>query len=215
MAGMGGIGLDLRAEPAHVDIDEPPVAEVAVAPDPLEEVFPAEDLARGRGQLAEEPELGLGEVDLLTALAHQALLGEHLEVAEADVGALDLGGADPAQQRPDAGRQLLGGEGLGEVVVGARLEAGDHVVGVVASGHHDDGHVAGAADRAAELEAVHARQHDVDQYHVGRVRLEEGDGVLAGRGLVDRPALVLERETHGGADSLVVLDRQDPRSHAP
>ena len=33
-------------------------------------------------------------------------------------------------------------------------------------------------------------------------------------GLLDRPALVLERHLHGGADALVVLDGQDARAHA-
>ena len=51
----------------------------------------------------------------------------------------------------------FGRERLGEVVVGAGLEAGDDVVGVVAGRDHDDRHVARAAQRAAQLEAVDAR----------------------------------------------------------
>ena len=48
-------------------------------------------------------------------------------------------GAGPPQQGPDAGRQLLGHERLGDVVVGPGLEAGHHVVGVGAGRDHDDG----------------------------------------------------------------------------
>ena len=47
-------------------------------------------------------------------------------------------GPGPAQQGADAGRQLLRRERLGEVVVGARLEAGHHVVGVGAGRDHHD-----------------------------------------------------------------------------
>ena len=106
--------------------------------------------------------------DVVAVAAHDALLGNDLQIAEAQVGRAHLGRARPAQQRPDASRELLGGEGLGEVVVGPGLETGDDVVGVGPGRHHDDGDVGGAADRPAHLEAVDARQHDVDQHHVGR-----------------------------------------------
>ena len=121
--------------------------------------------------------------------------------------------ADAPQQGPDASRQLLRGERLGEVVVGARLEPGDDVVGVVAGGDHHDRHVAVTAQRAAQLEAVDARQHDVDQHHVGQRAVEQVDRVLAAAGLVDGPALVLERQLHRRADALVVFDGQDAGSH--
>ena len=108
----------------------------------------------------------------------------------------DLGRADAPQQRPDARRQLLRHERLGEVVVGACLEPGDDVVGVVAGGHHHDRHVAVTTDRAAQLEPVDARQHDVDQHDVGALALERLDGGLARRHALDRPALVLEGQLH-------------------
>ena len=123
------------------------------------------------------------------------------------------GRANAAQQRSDTSRQLFGRERLGEVVVGACLEAGDDVVGVVAGGHHDDRYVARASDGAAQLEAVDARQHDVDQHDVGRHQAEQLDRLLAALGLVDRPALVLEGQLDGGTDAFVVLDGQDARTH--
>ena len=129
-------------------------------------------------------------------------------------GVSGLGAACSPEQRPDAGRQLLRRERLGEVVVGARLEPGDDVVGVVAGRDHDDRHVARLAQRAAQLEPVDARQHDVDQHDVGGLAAERLERVLAAGGLLDGPALVLERQLHRRADALVVLDGQDPGSHS-
>ncbi len=130
------------------------------------------------------------------------------------MGAARVAGPHPAEQRPDAGRQLLGGERLGQVVVGTRLEARHDVVGVGAGRDHDDRDVGHPADGAADVEAVDAGQHDVDQHDVGRLALEGVERLLAGVGLLDRPALVLERQLDRGADALVVLDQQDPHAAA-
>ena len=122
-----------------------------------------------------------------------------------------VGRAGPAQQRADARRELLWLEGLGDVVVGAGLEPGDDVVGVGASGDHDDRDDALPPQLAAAREAVHARQHDVDDHEVERLRRRapartssSASSPLAGLG--DLVALVLEGEAHRGADSLVVFD---------
>ena len=82
VARVGGIDLDLGAQPADVDVDEAAVAEVVVLPDAVEQLLAAEHLAAVEGQLAEQPELGLGQVDLVAGLEHLALLGDQLEVAE-------------------------------------------------------------------------------------------------------------------------------------
>jgi hypothetical protein len=71
----------------------------------------------------------------------------------------------------------------------------------------------GPSDRPAQLEAVDAGEHDVDQHHVGRVPLERLDRVLPGGRRFDRPALVLEGELQCAADPLVVFDCQDARTH--
>ena len=214
VARVGRVGLDLRAQPADVDVDEATVTEVAVAPDALEQHLAAEHPTGALGQLHQHAELGLGEVDVAAVAAHHPLVGDDLEVAEAQVRRAHLGGAGPAQQGTDPRRELLGREGLGEVVVGARLEPGHDVVGVGAGGDHHDRHIGAAPDRPAHLEAVDAREHDVDEHHVGGLVLEVLEGVLAGGGLGHLPALVLQGQPHRGADALVVLDGEDARGHA-
>ena len=215
VTGVGRVGFDLGAQPTDVDVDQATVAEVTVAPDPFEEDLAAEHPTRARRQLDEQAELGLGEVHLVAVAQHHALVGDDLEVAELEVGDGRIGGAGPPQQGPDAGRELLGGERLGEVVVGAGLEPGHHVVGVGPGGDHDDRDVAVAADRPADLEAVDAREHDVDQHDVGGVAVERVEGVLAVVGLLDGPALVLEGHLDRGADAFVVFDGQDAGTHRP
>jgi len=126
---------------------------------------------------------------------------------------LRIGRAQAPQQRADASREFFRCERLGHVVVGARLETSHHVVGVAARGDHDDGHAALGANLTTQLEAVDAGEHDVDQHHVGRVRGKERHGVLAGRGLVDGPAFVFERQTHRRADALVIFDGKNARAH--
>ena len=97
------------------------------------------------GQLDQEPELGLGERDLFPSHSYRTGLRKDLDLAEDGAGRAGLGPGGPPQQGADARRQLLGLERLGDVVVGARLETGDHVVGVGPGGDHDDRDVAGAA----------------------------------------------------------------------
>ena len=55
-----------------MDVDDAFVAEVAAVPDPFEQGAPAQHPAGRRRQLAEQPELGEGEVDLVGAAADHA-----------------------------------------------------------------------------------------------------------------------------------------------
>ncbi len=93
--------------------------------------------------------------------------GIELEVVEAQRLAVLLP-ARAAQQRAQAGEQLLERERLGQVVVGARLQARDAVADAVARGEHQDRRaVAGVAQPAADLEAVEPGHQDVEQDRVG------------------------------------------------
>src|SRR5688572_11469978 len=54
VAGVGGVGLDLRAQAADVDVHEPAVAEVVVAPHPLEQLLAAEHATGCGRELAQQ-----------------------------------------------------------------------------------------------------------------------------------------------------------------
>ena len=153
-------------------------------------------------------------MDLLLIAEHQPLVRCDLEIAEAQPRVSGLCAACSPEQCPDARGQLLRRERLREVVVGARFEAGDHVVGVGAGRDHHDRHVARLAQRAAQLEPVDPREHDVDEDHIGGLAAERLECVLSAGGLLDDPSLVLERHLHGCSDALVVLNGEDPGSHS-
>ena len=96
------------------------------------------------------------------------------EVADAEP--LGLGLVVAAQPGAHPGDELLGLERLHDVVVGAGLQAHDDVDGVGLGRQHDDRHAGLGPDLAADLEAVDAREHDVEEHQVGAVVTERADG---------------------------------------
>src|SRR3546814_9211898 len=76
-----------------------------------------------------------------------------------DVCSSDLNGVD-------AQHQLARLEGLGQVVVGAGLEAGDAVLGLAHGGQQQDRHGAFPAQGFRELQAGLAGHHDVEHQQV-------------------------------------------------
>ena len=82
--------------------------------------------------------------------------------------------APAAQDRLDARHQLARAEGLADVIVGAEVETDEAVDLLDARRHHHDRHVAEAAELAADLEPVAAREHQVQENEIGRVRAHPG-----------------------------------------
>ena len=80
-----------------------------------------------------------------------------------------------AQRRADARQQLLGAERLGDVVVRAGVERLDLLRLVDARRQHQDRHATPVAQPTTHLDAVQARQRQVEQDDVrplGSARLE-------------------------------------------
>ena len=115
-----------------------------------------------------------------------------------------------AQQRADAGGQLVDLERLDEVVVGAGVEARDALVEGVAGGQQQDRDAeALAAQPSGDREPVHARHRDVEHDHVRQRALDLGEGGAAvGRG-GDVVALGGQRPLEHPPDRRVVVDEQD------
>ena len=85
------------------------------------------------------------------------------------------------QQGAQPGDQLLAGEGLGEVVIGPRLQAGDPLAHLRARSQHQDGRaIARRAQATADLEAVESGHQHVEHDGVMRVDRQRANRLAAG-----------------------------------
>src|SRR5262245_22054940 len=122
-----------------------------------------------------------------------------------------------AEDRVDALHQLSGAEGLGDVVVGAHLEA--HLLIHVAplrgeQDHRDVARLLVALERLAGLVAVELRHHDVEHDQVGLLGLRLLDGLLAVERRDDRVPLHSKTEVEDVDDvDLVIHDQNLPLRH--
>ena len=134
-----------------------------------------------------------------------------------DPAALGVGevAVGPPQERLDPAHQLAQPERLGQVVVGAELQADDLVDLVVAGREHQDRRLgAGGAEAAQDLEAVDAGQPDVEDDEVRRLADGQLEALLAGLRQGHRVALLLEGVLDAPGDGVLVLDDQDGGGHA-
>ena len=97
-------------------------------------------------------------------------MGEHVNIdvanAQLVLGRLSIGGdvADTAQAGTYPGHQLTVFEGLSHIVISPCLQPGHHILGVTAGGEHNNGHVRNSPNAAADFNAVHTRQHQIQQH---------------------------------------------------
>ena len=118
-------------------------------------------------------------------------------------------GAAAAQHGADAREQLARAERLGEVVVGAELEA-HHAVGLFrAAGEHDDRNRRFVAQRARERHAVLGLEPEIEHHEVDHLlgeHLAHGGAVgYRGHAQIVLPEVVDDQLP----DAWIVVDRQD------
>ena len=144
-----------------------------------------------------------GDRDLVAAQVHAHVGHRH---GVAPVAGRERGGASP-QHGVHPGQQLTGVEGLHQVVVGPAVQALDAVVHLAPRRHDDHRDVAGGPDLAADVDAVHVRQAQVEQHdvHPGQVL---GDAAAA-REPGGGHAVPVQGGTQRGGHPVVVLDQQD------
>ena len=129
-------------------------------------------------------------------------------------GELALGVAGrAAQQRAHARQHLLEMEGLGDVIVGAGVEALHLVAPAVARGEHQHRHgAAGAPPRLQHRNAVHLGQADVEDDGVVGLGLAEVMPLLAVEGAVDHIAGVGQRRRELAVEIGIVLDNEEAQA---
>ena len=142
--------------------------------------------------------------DVAEPVERERPVAEHLEPL----------GAAAAVQRPDAGQQLVEAERLRQIVVGAGVEAADHVLDRVARGEHQDGRVPPLPpELGRDLEPVLLGQHDVEQDDVVLVDVGQHGGLVAVGGDVHHVALFLQSLLDESGDLPVVF--HDENFHGP
>src|SRR6202012_1104801 len=199
--------LELASQVGGEDVDRVRRGHRVGSPDFVGQTLAGDDQALVAHQELEQLELAVGELDFALAAVDLAGVGVQLQVAD-----LERGGAarrPTAQQRADPRQQLLALEGLDQVVVGARVEAGDAVPGLGAGGPQQDRHVALHAQAPADLDPVEAGEAEVEHDQVGDEPdrdVERLDPVGGGADLV---ALVAQRAAQDVGDIGVVLDYED------
>ena len=120
------------------------------------------------------------------------------------------------QQGAQPGQQLLEVEGLGEIVVGAGIEALDTVVNGAARGQHEDGSAkARAAKFPADGVAVLHRQHDVEDHDIVLVDGGLVQRLFAVAGDIDGVGLFAEAFGDKPGDPGFVFNQQDPHAEQP
>ena len=197
-------------------VDQPGVCGVPVAPDLFEQRLPAQHLPGPLGQRDQQVELQGRQVDRGVATPDGVAEGRNGQVADAQLfaGVFDDAGVG-TQPGPHTGHQLFGLEGFGDVVVGALLQAADHVDGVGASRQHDDGDAGQLPDLPTDPDAVQPGQHHVKQ-HQRRLSLDEGaQGLVAGRAPFGFETLLPQDDLQHLGQCGIVVDHQDQFSIGP
>src|SRR5690348_8894231 len=167
----GRVRLQLAAQLGHVQPQVAGGVRVAGPPHLLEQLALAEQLARVPEQDGQQVPLGRGEPDRVRAVPGPAdpFRGQvDDQVADPHLRLLSVGG-DPAADRPDPGQQFVHREGLGHVVVRARVQGLHLVRAIRAAGQHDDRRAGPAAQPGDDFHAVQVGQAEVEDDHVRRV----------------------------------------------
>ncbi len=215
------IGLDLAANSAHLHVDGPIERGGVAAAGEIEELVAVHDALRVLGKGDEQLVLAGGEVDDDAVRRFQPAAAE-VELPSRETE--QLGGrndasrhgrrADTAQDGAYPGEQFARAEGLGEVVVGAHLEADDAVGLVAHGGQHQYGNRRTGAQLAADFQAAFAGEHEVENQEVdlaGGQHLLHGNGIARGRDLI---AMFREETGHQIAYFTVVVDDEETGSFA-
>ncbi len=129
-----------------------------------------------------------------------------------ELAAGEAAGAPPSDAA-HASDQLSEVHGLDQEIVDAKVKGFDAGLGFRAAADHDQPHVAAVAQLSRQGHAVHTRQAEVHQHHLGAA-MTQGRPAGEGVGRLDRlePGLA-QAEREGAAGEVLVLDDDDASVH--
>src|SRR3954452_7245078 len=204
--------LQLASQVADVRLDDVVLAVEVVLPDVVEDLLLGQDALGVEEEVAEQAELGGGELDLVARAPDLVAVLVQLQVAVAQPrrSVAVVSAPDAAQEGGDPERELLEREGLGDIVVTAAYEARDAVVLGVARGEEDHrDEIARGAQPAAHFEAVDVGEHDVEHDEVGGGVGRGVEGRVPGRRGGDLVPEVAEGRRQEVRDGGLVVDDED------
>ena len=208
------VGAELRAQQVDVRLDRVRRQRRPVGPRLVQELVAREDLARAPEEAFQDRVLALAQVDRPPCHGHAAV-----GLVEDDRAGLQ---GDPAARRraaaegPQAGEELLVGERLHEVVVGARVQALDAGADRVAGGQHEDRDRRALRPQAAgDVEARAVREADVEDDGVELGLGRELQPLGGGRRAVDDVAILGQEAGEEADEARVVLDEEQVHGATP
>ena len=170
-----------------------------------------DDFARAAREVFEQRVLLRRQVDAAPGAPDLPRARVHFEVVH--FYRVRLKALPAPQQRAYVREQLAEVEGLRQVVVRARVESLDAVVNRVARRHHKDWHGrACGAQFAADLEAVFARKHDVEDYQVVVVDVRLIERALAVLRDINSVGLLAQTLRHHPRRARLVFDQKDTQT---
>ncbi len=208
------VGRHLLAEPPDEHLDGVGIAIEVLVIEVFDQLGPRHHAVTVVHQVFEHLVLVRGQLDRVAVDRHAP--GPAVEAHRAD---LDLvrgmtGGAP--NQRADPGEHLLDVEGLGDIVVGAGIDALHLVAPAIARREDQHRHLAAVpAPFLEHRDAVHLRQADVQHHRVIGLGIAEEMALLAVLRGVDRVAGFLEGRDELPIEISVVLDDEHPHALFP
>src|SRR6266702_1055979 len=201
--------LELFAQMTYVHIEKTIVGRSFAFEQGGGDFVARDDAAGGADEHIEQVELHGGE--FYRSAGTPDLTGVRVDANVANGNGSGLradGGLGAAQDGSNAGQQLIGIEGLGEVVVGSCIEAMNAILLLDARCEHDDGKIFAPAQLLKHGKAIENGQHDIEN---GKVVCDvqcAGQAFAAVVGTLQTVPGFREELLHHAAQFCVVIDEQ-------
>src|SRR6476659_7242775 len=203
------LGAELAAHARHPDTEVLEVIAVLGPPHLGEELGMEDDLASVRGEVLEEQPLRAGELDEVPVPGHHPALEIDLDVVELEDARARARARGAAQDRADSCGELVRVEGLGDVIVGAQVEALRLVGRRSLRREQDDRDGTPFPQLAHDLDAVEVGHDDVEQDDVRPDLLSLLQSLFAAIGRDDPEALLTEGDGYELRDPRLVVCDED------
>src|SRR5215469_9134641 len=198
---------ELATQPHDAVLDPVRADAEWIVPDQLEKLARGERLARVPDQRGQQPELDRRQRDRRAVHPH-LVRGEVHAHGALVVDVVRAARPRAPQQRGHPGGQLRVPERLGEVVVGAAVQAAHLLRFPPVRGQDEDRHVAQVADALKDRPAVEGGQPDVEDDEVRAQAVEGAQALPAVGGTGHLETAPAEDNADAESDVLVVFDQQ-------